>query len=127
MLSEGETKSVLMPSQDTILVCPMISSYGELVSAPFKHNYNFFYIKIHDITIKNLIRVIMEESKNSTPQRWDNLNYTLLNRYDVADLIFLFKEGLCLIINRLSFNCNKNKPLLNRNIRSSPLCLFDRV
>ena len=35
-----------------------------------------------------------------------NLNYTLSNRYNGADLIYLFKEGLSLIMKRLSFNSN---------------------
>ena len=32
----------------------------------------------------------------------------LLNRYSGADVMFLFKDGLSLIINRLSFNSSKN-------------------
>ena len=36
------------------------------------------------------------------------MNYTLSNRYNGADLMFLFKKGLFLIIRRLSFNSNLN-------------------
>ena len=35
-----------------------------------------------------------------------NLNYTKSNSYNGADLMFLFKEGLSLIIRRLSFSSN---------------------
>ena len=45
----------------------------------------------------------------SAHKRGVNLNYTLLNRYNGTDLICLFKDGLSLIINRLSFKSNKIK------------------
>ena len=38
----------------------------------------------------------------------DELTLTLSNRYNGADLMFLFKEGLSLIIRRHSFNSNTN-------------------
>ena len=45
----------------------------------------------------------------SAHKRGVNLNYTRLNRYNGTDLICLFKDGLSLIINRLSFKSNKIK------------------
>ena len=42
-LSEEKTKSILISSQDIMLLLyPLISSRGVLVSASFKHVYDFF-------------------------------------------------------------------------------------
>ena len=71
-----------MPSHDiTILLYIVIRSRGDLVSTSFKHVYN---------------------PRIELPKR--GVNYTLSNRCNGADLMFLFKEGLSLIIRRLSFN-----------------------
>ena len=40
-------------------------------------------------------------------KRGVNPNHTLSNRYNDADQMFLFKEGLSLIIRRLPFTSNK--------------------
>ena len=75
-----------MPSHNiTILLYPVIRSRGDLVSTSFKHVYN---------------------PRIELPKR--GVNYTLSNRCNGADLMFLFKEGLSLIIRRLSFNANTN-------------------
>ena len=63
----------------------------------FKH----FPIKVNDVTI-NIIKI----QELSSPK--GDQTYTLSNRYNGADLVFLFKEGLSLIIRRLSFNSNRN-------------------
>ena len=55
-----------------------------------------FLIKINDVTIFEL------------PKKGVKLNHTFSNRYKGADLMFLFKESLSLIIRRLSFNFNTN-------------------
>ena len=62
----------------------------------FKH----FPIKVNDVTIK-----IIKIQELSSPK--GEQTYTLSNRYNGADLMFLFKGGLSLIIRRLSFNSNK--------------------
>ena len=58
-------------------------------------------IKANDVIIK-----IIKIQELSSPK--GELTYTFSNRYNGADLIFLFKEGLSLIIRRLSFNSNRN-------------------
>ena len=57
-------------------------------------------IKANDVIIK-----IIKIQELSSPK--GELTYTVSNRYNGADLIFLFKEGLSLIIRRLSFNSNR--------------------
>ena len=55
-----------MSSQDvTLLLYLVVNSHGDLVSASFKHVYNFSYkhvYKINDLTIINLRRRIRELS-----------------------------------------------------------------
>ena len=84
LLNDEKIKSVLMSSQNITLLYPFISSHWDLVSTSFKHVCNFF---------------------NKCWWRLNlNLNCPLWNRYNVIDLIFLFKEGLSLISRKLSFN-----------------------
>ena len=63
--------------------------------------FKLFPIKVNDVTIKTIkIQELSSPKGEST--------YTLSNRYNGADLMFLFKEGLSLIIRRLSFSSNRN-------------------
>ena len=62
----------------------MISSRGDLVSASFKHVYNFL-IKSKRKSLKSYSII----PRTELPKRGVNLNYTLSNRYNGADLMFL--------------------------------------
>ena len=55
-------------------------------------------------------------------KRGVNLIYTLLNRYNVPELPFLFKKGLSLVIRRLSFSSNTHLPfsLVITNLEHKP-------
>ena len=61
--------------------------------------FTIFLIKLDGLTIKNLIELLKGRI---------NLIYTKSNRLNGADLMFLFKEDVDLIIERLSFNSNTN-------------------
>ena len=86
-----------MSSQDTtLLLYPVMSKCRYAVSAiqTFSNKSkwcNNWIIKIQEL---------------SSPK--GELAYTLPNSYNDADLMFLFKEGLSLIIKRLSLNSNRN-------------------
>ena len=54
------------------------------------------------------------------PKRRVHLNFTMLNRYDGADLTFLFKKGLSLIIRRIFFNSNTNLLFSFVNTQGTP-------
>ena len=59
----GETKSVLLPLQDiTLIALSIINRHQDLVSASLEHVY-YFSVKIDDIMIKSLIRIMIRESK----------------------------------------------------------------
>ena len=66
------------------MLYPVISSRGDLVSASFKHVYNFL-IKSKRKSLKSNSIILRIE----LPKRRVNLNYTLSNRYNGADLMFL--------------------------------------
>ena len=57
---------------------------------------------------RNNLRSNQNSLRNELPKERINLDYTLSNRYTAADLIFLFGEGLSLIIRRFSFSSNTN-------------------
>ena len=78
-----------------------------------KYVYIFFSKKWknNEKTMKNLFRMIMKESKKWISQREFNPNFALSNSYNDADLIFLFKKGLYLFSETLSFNSNENSLL----------------
>ena len=80
----------------------MISSRGDLVSASFKHVYNFL-IKSKRKSLKSNSIILRIE----LPKRGVNLNYTLSNRYNGADLMFLSLLIKLYIVTSLIFlkNC----------------------
>ena len=57
---------------------------------------------------RNNLRSNQKNLRTDFPKEGINLDYTLSNRYNAADLMFLFTEGLSLIIRRLSFSSNTN-------------------
>ena len=63
--------------------------------------FTTFLIKVNDV---NDLKSNLKNPKFEFSKRGVNLNYNLSNRYNGADLMFLFKEGLYLIIRILSKN-----------------------
>ena len=76
------------------------------VKFKIKFPLNNEIMKITAIHLRKCWNLISKIQELSSPK--EEYTYTLLNRYNGADLTFLFKEGLSLIIRRLSFNSNRN-------------------
>ena len=84
-----------MSSQDiTLFLYPLISSRRNLVSASFKQVYYFLYKS----RCRNNLKSYQKNLRMELHKTGVNLNYTLSNRYNGPDLIFMFKKGLYLII-----------------------------
>ena len=101
---EKRTKNWSIIIDITILLYPVISSAGDLVSASFKLRYNFF----NKSWWLNNLKPNERNPRIQHPKIRVNFNYTLSNRYNGGDLMFLLKEGLSLIFMRLPFNSNRN-------------------
>ena len=97
-----------MSSQNMLLLYPMISISRDQVSAALTGVQFFVINKSWWSNNSNSSKSYWENPRTELPKRAVNLNYTLLNRFNGAGLIFLFKEGSFLIIRRLSFSCNTN-------------------
>ena len=99
MRNEGNTKIILVQLQGIkLLLYPAISTHRDLVLGSFKEVYNFDS-ECCDITIKNLILIMIKESNS---EKKIHLKCILPNKYKGEDLMFLAKEGLCFLINILS-------------------------
>ena len=76
------------------MLFPIINRHQDLVSASLEHVY-YFSVKIDDIMIKSLIRIMIRESKKWIRQgihQGGNLNHALLNRYNCTNLLVLCKK-----------------------------------
>ena len=82
---------------------PLISSGGDLVFASFNHVYNFLNENQWDNNLKS------NQKKHELNSPKEELTWTIFCRIGI---MVLFKEGLSLIIRRLSSNSNTNLQFL---------------
>ena len=110
-----------MQSQDMkLLLNPVISRRGDLVAALFKYVYNFFWL----FTISPLLKKKVKPKGSAVSDHLLLCNHSLsfesfsvLNKGN-GKFVLELKESLLIM---------RDKPSLKRNIRSTSLCLFDRV
>ena len=90
-MQHGESpKSIIVPLHGTeLLLYHRISSHIDLALVSY---------------LLLLLLTLIEKSNKLKSLKKSHLNSTLPNSYRGEDLMLLYKEGFCLLINRLSFN-----------------------
>lgn len=88
---------------DVITIHSFISMlYGSMLRSevrdPVSDEWKRLKFTIRNVTIQNVIRIIIVKSEKWTLQREFNLNYTLSNRNDYLDLIFFCLKKIYLLL-----------------------------
>lgn len=88
---------------DVITIRSFISMlYGSMLRSevrdPVSDEWKRLKFTIRNVTIQNVIRIIIVKSEKWTLQRGFNLNYTLSNRNDYLDLIFFCLKKIYLLL-----------------------------